>query len=60
MQENQPPGDHISNTKKKQYVSTSESLSIKEIYGTALQIFGMFYVIYLSKFTEFLEMRNCE
>ena len=46
--------------KKKQYVSTSESLSIKEIYGTALQIFGMFYVIYLSKFTEFSEMRNCE
>ena len=59
MQENQPPGDHISDTKK-QYASTSESLSIKERYGTALRIFGMFYVIYLSKFTEFLEMRNCE
>ena len=36
------------------------SLSIKERYGTALRIFGMFYVIYLSKFTEFSEMRNCE
>ena len=59
MQENQQPGDHISNTKK-QYVLTSESLSTKERYGTALRIFGMFYVIYLSKFTEFLEMRNCE
>ena len=39
--------------KKKQYVLTSESLSIKERYGTPLPIIGMFYVIYLSKWDIF-------